>query len=172
MKKVYPRAEAHEISFKIHEEIAPYVEKFSLVGSLGRMESHVADIDILVIPKEGHISTIQAALSSMGDWKKGGKRAMTVEHILGSPFQLDLFLCHPPAQWGILTAVRLNPIPLVIYGKQVLDDMGLVRGGGDLHDAMGGRMRVEHEFDWFDLVGIPYVAAEDRWELTRRLRLI
>ena len=166
MKERHPAKEANQIAFKVFTLISDDVSKFLLVGSLGRKEEVVGDIDILVIPKS--ITAIRNKLRRIGRWKKGGERQMSVEGIFNSPFDLDLFLCHPPAQWGVLQAVRLNPIPLVLYGKQILDEAGYTRGGGalSLDDVP---IQVPTEEDWFKLVGIPYVPPKERWDLVAEI---
>lgn len=147
------------------------ISRFEIVGSLGRHEPKIRDLDILVEPMEGSIPEITYLMRESGDWKKGADRYMCVENILGSPLQLDLYLCHPPAQWGVLTAVRLNPAPLVIYGKKIIDQKGYRREGGTIFSAMA-EVRVPEEEDWFKLIDVEFVPPEERWELTRRLRLI
>lgn len=176
MKKLDPDrsyARMKRIADSIEVSISKHVKRLLLVGSLGRREGYAEDIDILVEPvSTNSIEGIRAVLKDIGEWKKGADRQMTVKNVFHSGVQLDLFLCHPPAQWGVLTAVRLNPIPLVIYGKQVIDDKGYIRGGGTIHDEHGDELHLPTEREWFDLIDIPFSFPEKRWELVRDLRLI
>ena len=162
-----------ELAYRVHEKIAHYTNKFILVGSLGRNENRICDVDLLIEPKDTTqaLSSIREELKLMGDWRKGGDRNMLVENILNTTVMLDLYICHPPAQWGVLTAVRLNPVPLMLEGKRRIDEAGLTRKGGTIFD---GKVELElpTEQDWFKLVKIPFVPPEKRWELTRDLRLI
>lgn len=171
-KPIYSSELGSKQAFRVHEKIAHLVDKFMLVGSLGRKESRICDVDILVIPTDIHdIPSIRTELRMMGEWKRGGSRNMVVENIFKSGLNLDLYLCHPPAQWGVLTAVRLNPAPLVIEGKRRIDNAGLTRKGGTIFDGTR-ELRIAEEVDWFDLIGIKFVPPWKRWELTRDLRLI
>ena len=172
MIKTYDSEAGLEVSDKLHDAIEEYVERFSLMGSLGRGEDRIADVDILVEPKPGCILSIRSAMLDAGEWVKGAERQMTIKDAFGTPLRLDLFLCHPPAEWGILTAVRLNPTPLVIYGKKVIDDLGYIRKNATICTPMGGKISMPEEKDWFGLVGIPYCEPWDRWRITRNLRLI
>lgn len=168
MKIKYPAKDTEEIVYKIFDDLIDYTSRFTVVGSLGRKESEVGDIDILVIPTD--IPGIRRKLGLIGAWNRGGDRFMAVDNVYDSPFGLDLFLCHPPAQWGVLTAVRLNPIPLVIYGKKKIDEQGYERKGGGI-SLDGVPLRLPKEEDWFKLVGIPYVPVTERWELVEKLGL-
>jgi len=169
---LYDAEVGYEVANKLHDALNKYVVWLALMGSLGRGESKVADLDILVEPIPGCILPIRSVLLDAGQWVKGGERQMTISDTFNSPLRLDLFLQHPPAQWGILTAVRLNPVPLVIYGKKVIDDLGYIRKNATIHTSIGDEIPVPEERDWFNLVGIPYCSPEGRWELTRELRLI
>jgi DNA polymerase/3'-5' exonuclease PolX len=168
MKPRHPAKDTEEIVYKIFSAIDPYVSKFKLVGSLGRKEDQVGDIDVLVEPT--NIPAIRAELTKMGTWKRGGDRLMVINNVFGSIFQFDLWLSHPPSQWGVAVAIRLNPAPLVIYGKQVIDDKGFVRKGGGI-SFNGVPLRVPEEKDWFRLADLPYVGVTERWDLVDDLNL-
>ncbi len=167
----YDAEVGHDLIPKLLKLLGDHVSRFEIVGSLGRDEPVIGDLDILVEPMEGSIPEIRYLVESNGTWVKGAERLMKVENIFNSPLTLDLWLCHPPAQWGVLTAVRLNPAPLVIYGKERIDKKGYRRKGGAIYTAMG-EIKVPEEEDWFKLIDVEFVPPEERWELTRRLRLI
>lgn len=172
-KKTFPLAKGFQIAAEVIRRLDPHIHRFCYVGSLGRWEDVLGDIDILVEPN--NIPAIDAEMKRMGEWVRGGERQMTIKNTLNSETYLDLFLCHPPAQWGVITAVRLNPAPLVIHGKKVLEEKGYRHVDGTiLYDTLGGtdEIDVPFESDWFDLIGVEFVRPEDRWELTRKLRLI
>jgi hypothetical protein len=172
-KKTFPLAKGFQLAAEVIRQMDAYVHRFAYMGSLGRWEDVICDIDILVEPRD--IKSIKSCMESLGEWVRGGERQMTVKNILGSDVSLDLFLCHPPAQWGVITAVRLNPKPLVIYGKEELERRGYRHVDGTIHyDTLGGTDEIDIPFesDWFDLIEVEYVRPEDRWELTRKLRLI
>jgi len=173
IKQTFDAKLGQEVTYRVFDLIQKHVAEFNLVGSLGRKEKRICDVDILVKLKDGDFSieAIRGLLKKNGEWVKGGMRNMVVDKVFGSELRLDLFLCHAPAQWGVLTAVRLNPIPLVIHGKELIDVLGYERKGGAIY-ANDVPLELSLERDWFNLINIPYVPPEDRWELTRDLRLI
>jgi DNA polymerase/3'-5' exonuclease PolX len=168
VREKYPAQDTKEFVYKIFCAISPYTSKFKLVGSLGRKEDQVGDIDILVEPTD--IPAIRAELSKMGTWKRGGDRLMVINNVFDSVFQFDLWLSHPPSQWGVAVAIRLNPAPLVIYGKKVIDSKGLTRGGGTIFNG-DQELSIPEEEDWFKLVDLPYVEVTERWKLVEELGL-
>jgi len=173
MKKTFPLAKGFQLAAEVIRQMDAYVHRFAYMGSLGRFEEVICDIDILIEPRD--IKAIGALMKTMGDWDRGGERQMCIKNVLGSDMGLDLFLCHPPAQWGVITAVRLNPVPLVKYGKATIDGLGYSRSNGTIYNSHSDGVEevpIPFESDWFDLINVEYVRPEDRWELTRKLRLI
>lgn len=176
-----PLSVVEELEREVKKRILPYTVDYMVVGSVGRKEAFVGDLDILVYPKKTgipevtsrpnyQIGQIQRAVESMGQWHKGGSRQMTVRNIFNSGINLDLFLCHPPAQWGVLVAVRLNPAELVIWMKTQIDVRGYEREHGTIHQA-GREVKVPTEEDYFKLAGLEWCPAEARRELAWQLGL-
>lgn len=180
MPKV-PLSVAEDLEKEVKKRILPYTVDYMVVGSVGRGEPFVGDLDILVYPKKlgipgsdkpnYQISQIQREVQSMGQWHKGGTRQMTIRNILNSGISLDLFLCHPPAQWGVLVAVRLNPAELVIWMKAQIDIRGYKREYGAIHDQAGREIKVPTEEDYFKLAGLEWCPAGARRELAWQLGL-
>lgn len=152
------------------DHIRPYIKRSMFVGSIGREESMVGDIDILVEPKNAEaIKRIKASLMNFGSWNRGADRMMVVDNLYGSGIKLDLFLCHAPAQWGVLVGVRLNPKDLVIWAKAKLDGLGYQREGGTVKDRHGVEVHIPDERDWFHLLEIEWTPANRRYELCKTL---
>lgn len=144
--------------------------KVSWVGSIGREESQVGDIDILIAPEDqASIRKIKANLLKIGEWSRGADRMMVVDNVFGSGIKLDLFLCHPPAQWGVLEAVRLNPKEFVIWAKAKLDGMGYRREGGTIYDKHEQEIYVHDEKAYFRLLDVEWVQPNRRYELCKKL---
>lgn len=176
MKRKFSRLTGDLAVSRIMYELEPWVFKWQVVGSLGRREASIGDIDILVQPKilptiESNISEIRQILKGSGKWKRGGSRLMTVTDLFEiSDLTLDLFLCHPPAQWGVLVGVRLNPPEFVIWAKKKLGSMGYMRGCGTIHDKTGREVKVRTEEDWFKLLGIEVPPANQRNSLLELIK--
>lgn len=117
-------------------EEAKAVAHVEVVGSIRRSRPYVSDIELLARP---HMDTgdlfggehgapilepILEVLAQFGSLEKSGARYMKLalapsEGVTGpngSPVDrypsLDLFLCHPPASWGVLRAIRTGPAQL------------------------------------------------------------
>ena len=173
---------AHDVLVKLCDSFT--IAQNAIVGSLGRKEKVICDIDLLIQPVNVQvIPGIINELRSYGEITRGdgGKtkgslaRQVKVRNVFGSGMNLDLFLCHPPAQWGVITAVRLNPIPFVIWAKRRLDSFGYRRQSGTIFVKDVDReveCALPREEEWFGLLGIPFRPPEERWALTRELRLI
>lgn len=164
---------------ELEARLRPYTVDYMVVGSVGRKEPLVGDLDILIYPKkENHsgigtypIPKIQRELQAIGTWHKGGTRAMSVRNILGTNISLDLFLCHPPAQWGILVGSRLNPAEFVVWAKAKFDDL-YIRENGTLFDYKTGvEIKVPDEKTYFKLLGVEWCPPTQRRELCERMGL-
>lgn len=112
---------------KLVERIEPLVERVEVVGSIRRAREHVGDIELLAEPKTRtepdlfhpeevpDLEPVVQALSDVGEVVKSGARYVQVRLGERPPgdfdtrTQLDLFLCHPPAQWGALKVIRTGP---------------------------------------------------------------
>ncbi len=172
-KTLFPLAKAFQVAAEVILKLDPHINKFTHLGSLGRFEKYVSDIDILVDPR--NTRAIKYVLKELGDWKRGGDRQIYIDHVLGTDMGLDIFLCQPPAQWGVAIASRLNPVPLFLYGKGMIVAKGYTHESNTiLSNSMGGTKVVDipEESDWFALAEVEFVRPEDRWELTRDMRLI
>ena len=173
---------AHEVLENLCDAFT--IAQTTIVGSLGRKEKAICDIDLLIQPVSVKvIPGIIEELRRYGEITRGAggmtkgslARQVKVKNVMDSGMNLDLFLCHPPAQWGVLTAVRLNTIPFVIWAKKRLDSFGYRRQGGTIFVKDVDReveCTLPREEDWFGLLGIPFRPPEERWTLTRELRLI
>ena len=120
---------------KLLEAIAPHVTRAAIVGSIRREKPEVGDIEILAVPRMGpgdlftnkraDTDSIIHELRKIGSVERSGERYIKVQlgkqgrGIEWNKFKrskiaddwptLDLFLCHFPAQWGTLSAIRTGP---------------------------------------------------------------
>ena len=137
--RTFPKNQGLGIANTIRGSLYPYIDKFTTVGSLGRGEDVIGDIDLLVQPKSlEDIPWIKAVIERAGVWVKGGDRQMTIKEVFHTRgLRLDLFLCHPPAQWGVLKAFRLLKADQVIELKRLLGAYGYRHKGGTIYDDYG-----------------------------------
>jgi DNA polymerase/3'-5' exonuclease PolX len=154
--------------------LRPHTDRAELAGSIRRLRPTVGDIEIVAEPSsvvdglfgEERLSLpeIRAACDKMGRVTKGGERMIQVADVFGSGITLDLFLVHPPAEWGVILAIRTGPAPFSralvtrIKGRLWRCKDGWVR------DDSGRRVPCPTEREFFAAAGLAYLAPEDRTE--------
>ena len=119
-------SEALDLAGRAVERLRLVVARVEIAGSLRREQETVGDIELVAEPVSNgdlfgpspspQIEPVQAAMKDMGRWVKGGRRMMQVTDVLGHrDVKLELYLVHPPAQWGSLLAIRTGPADLGQY---------------------------------------------------------
>ena len=133
----------------------------------------MGDIEFLARPRmqtelfggdKPDIEPVKIAMRSMGGWVKGGERYMQVANVFGSGVSLDLFLCHPPAQWGSLMLIRTGPAKFSERVVSRIKATGHMRHkDGRVVDVATGITRpTPREEDLFRLAGMEYVPPKER----------
>ena len=157
-----------DVAYPIAEEAAriltPTLDMVKVVGSLRRKRPFVGDVEFLGVPvfecdlfgsnPTPVLEPVRRALRGMGEWSKGGDRFMQITDLLGTPgLTLDLYLVHPPAEWGSLLAIRTGPWQLGLLAMMALNKNGYRhRHGRILED--GVLVPTPTEEDFFELAGI------------------
>lgn len=157
-----PWAEAAEIAKRLSADLASVVVRVKVVGSVRRRKPEVGDIELLVEPKtmpdllggtEPDIDSIRMTVRSWGRIVKGGARYIQVAAYAG--VQVDIFLCHPPAQWGSLLAIRTGPGDLGRHAVTRMIERGYRHEEGHVVDRAGNVIPTPEEGDFFRLAGLP-----------------
>jgi DNA polymerase/3'-5' exonuclease PolX len=164
--------EAYKLAEQVSRELAPHVDRIKAVGSLRRRRSRVGDIEFLVEPKQvavdlfgtlkADIDPIRAELHQLGTWVKGGDRMMQITDLLGrAGLHLEVYLVHPPAQWGSLLAIRTGPRDLGHEAVTRMRENGLRHIEGRV---MRGTETIPTptEEDFFRLAGLDCVPPHER----------
>lgn len=185
-----PLAEAAALSWELVGLLAPYCERLEVLGSIRRGRPDCGDIELLAIPKtsaelvrdlfgdpiEKRLTSLLehqlAALLANGDIEKRqpirwGER---YKAFLFDGFPVDLFICRPPAQWGVLSIIRTGSNEfckrlVTPVEKGGLCPRGLMFQGGALWRLeKGGAVMVEtpEETDVFAALGLRYVEPSVR----------
>lgn len=173
--------EALRVGERVANELAPHVKRIKAVGSLRRQKATVNDIEFLVEPKpqpallddvaQPDVESIKGALRTMGTWVKGGERFMQITNLFGIRGRtLEIYLCHPPAQFGSLLAIRTGPYELGRFAMMALSKRGYTHIDGHvIENATGNVVPTPEEEDFFRLAGIPHWKPAHREDLYTRL---
>lgn len=173
------------------ELLAPACERIAIAGSARRRKPAVSDIELVVAPRfetapagdlwgEGTVERdclaellveqrdtgelvprrviLHRANGSLEEARRVGPAYQALEH-RGIP--VDLFIVRPPAEWGVIFALRTGPgdwnTRLVIecrrYGRRVR--------GGRLY-VLGRHVACPEEADFFRALGQPWVEPVER----------
>lgn len=169
------------------DELRPYCERIALAGSLRRGKQRVKDIELVVIPKfvsagdslfEGMSSEVNALDQHLATMLESGSIKMRVGNAGGTSWgprakfavyegvPVDIFSVIPPAQWGLILAIRTGPADFSkrfmtsrLYGG--LLPPGLRVSDGQVWEA-GKSIPIPEEDDWFALLGMNTPRPEDR----------
>ncbi len=110
--------EARSIADRVLGELAAVCERVAVAGSVRRRKEECHDIEIVAVPKfetgadlfgnpmMGR-SLLDPIVCDLGRVEKNGPRYKKV--MLPEGIALDLFVVLPPAQWGVIYALRTGP---------------------------------------------------------------
>jgi DNA polymerase/3'-5' exonuclease PolX len=161
---------------RIMEILYPFCLQCEVVGSVRREAEEVKDIEILVEPADQlgleeavRTERFTLRLDSKGRPCNGprAKRLRFDDEKLRSPIALDLFICLPPAQYGVLKVLRTGPAELsrrLVTPRRlkgVLPDGWKVQNG-QLFDKEGQSLMVPTEERFFELLNTPYIDPRRR----------
>lgn len=164
---------AQKFAERARKDLEPVVKQITVVGSVRRRVSYVGDIEVLVRPMmqtqlfggdEPMTDAIKRKLWEMGRWVRGGQRMMKITDLYGFPdISLDVFLVHPPSEWGVLKLIRTGSRRFSTRVATRLKGLGTpFRDGRILDLATGETIPAPTERDVFAAAKMPYKAPEDR----------
>lgn len=157
-----PWAEAAELAKQLVDELAEAVVRVKTVGSVRRRREMVGDIELLVEPRvsgdlfggEGpDLDAVRHVARGWGRLLKNGDRFLQVRRWDGT--NIDLFLCHPPAQWGSLLAIRTGPVELSRHAVTCMLGRGFRHERGFVMGQDKQVVPTPEEEDFFRLAGLP-----------------
>jgi DNA polymerase/3'-5' exonuclease PolX len=151
----------------ICRQIDPYVTRFQIAGSVRREKAEVGDIEIVAIPKLKTVrdmfqvevatdSLLDQVIPTLGTVIKNGPKYKQID--LG-PIKLDLFLVTPPAQWGVILALRTGPADFSQALVTARNKHGLLPSHAKVEDGAvwsGGKIiPMPEETDFLKFCGFP-----------------
>lgn len=117
---------AYKLARSLADDLAPACERIEIAGGLRRRKPDVHDLELVAIPKSfplvrnllGEVTEdycplddYLADLVELGKLAPGDKNGRRFKQfkVLPSGIFLDLFIVLPPAQWGVIKAIRTGP---------------------------------------------------------------
>lgn len=181
------------VAERIRERLQPFCERIEIAGGIRRGKPDPHDIEIVAVPRlEVYTATVdmfsteqrthnlldqelarwrtERRLSDRPD-KHGraawGERFKRVQfHDGDDVIPLDIFSVLPPAQWGVIFAIRTGPAE---FGHKLVTsrlDGGAKPVGVEIKEGSitlnGSRVDVPEEDDYFRLLGVPTWPPEQR----------
>ena len=169
------------VAKKVEAVLEPLVVRMQLAGSVRRKKRYVRDIEFVVEPVMEQdlfeetmgpvLDELRWEVCLLGTWVKGGERLMQVSDVLGvEGLDLELYLCHPPAQWGSLLAIRTGPAALGVLAMTNMKKRFLWHEDGRVLDTRTNMiLPTPEEEDYFRLAGLEYLPPEERDVYVKKL---
>lgn len=171
---MFPAEVARAVARKIVEELRPACDRIEIAGSLRRGNPAVHDIDLVLLPKVsadefslGGSTPLEELLEhmvergSLASIRGRDRIKCFVATKTGIP--VDLYVAGPDT-WGTLLLIRTGSKEHNIRLAQRAKELGMkLRASGDgIEDGHGKLLKVEAEEDVFRILGLSYLAPEDR----------
>jgi hypothetical protein len=190
------RDQALQVFETLRELLSPVCTRLEPAGSLRRgTKEELSEIDILAIPDltppplpravfgkpvpkvyPTKIEALIADLALRGEiiLTASGPRQKKFFYIPAA-IKIDLYLCRPPATWGVLQLIRTGPelfghwvVTRERYGGALLDDYR-VQGGAVYHGAQKTKsleglepIGFDTEIGFLFFLGLPWIEPKDR----------
>jgi DNA polymerase/3'-5' exonuclease PolX len=182
-----PLVEAEQVASEILHQLLPTVIRAEVAGSIRRRKADIGDIEIVCVPRMETVQTglfgdpeevnlLEGLISEMCSSSRMGYRLDAGGRMCNGPrhksldyhgYALDLFSVLPPAQWGVILAIRTGSADfshrLVTHRHQggMLPEWARVKDGAIYHRD-GTLIPTPEETDVFRVLGIDYLAPEAR----------
>lgn len=178
------RSKALDIAQSYLREFLPSCERIEIAGSIRRGKQDVHDIELVAIPKPFSaadlfgqpIASLNAltAMIDIGfldmlpgrDYKviKGGPKYKQLE--LPEGINLDLFIVTPPAQWGVLFAIRTGPADFSQWCVTPRRKGGCMPLCAEQKNGCvyvnGAPIPMPDEIDYLNFLGLGWISPKDR----------
>lgn len=171
MKIRIPLDEAERIARKYTDMLTPYCERIEIAGSIRRRKAEVGDIEVVVVPltttdlfgsPNGYRDPVLPGIPT----NKNGLRYK--QYCLPEGIHLDLFVVLPPAQWGVIFALRTGGAEFsrkLVTAKRYggfLPSSYIIRDGA-VRRRTGEVVPTPEEGDFFALLGLDLIPPQERF---------
>lgn len=172
---------AHELANRVLASLESHCKRISVAGSIRRQLPVCHDIEVVLEPfiakdmfgvETGPIiEPLHDKLRSMGTWGKGATRYVQIHDVFEREgVKLDVFMVHPPAEWGSILAIRTGPQELGTWCVTKMWKYDFRHLDGHVVKAKTGEVvPTPSELDFFGCAGIECVSPRLRDRQARRL---
>ncbi len=151
-------------------------ERIEIAGSLRRQRPEVHDIDICLVPRRiqrtdlfgqpnGEISLLDERLGGIGEFKLNGPRHKHV-WLPDHEIHVELWIVLPPAQWGVILAIRTGPADFSKWLVMARQHGGAMPSYLKCQDGViwNGKTPIAapEEPDFFQLLELPWMEPKNR----------
>jgi len=170
---------AADLAARIRKAIQPHVQRAEVAGSVRRWKAECRDIEIVALADLNHdlfgdgngspiLDPLTDTLRTFGELALNGPRQKKVV-LKGSGMKVDVFIVHPPAQWGVIYAIRTGPAALgtMCVGHLKKHRGHRCRNGRIVNLGTGKTVDTPRERDFFELCGFPFVDPARRHALAQ-----
>lgn len=161
---------ANSIASVLKWKLSGRCVKIESAGSIRRLKKDVGDIELVAQPR---MMSEQIDLFGNKNWQslleeypwkklgeviKNGPRYKQI--VLKEGITLDLFIVQPPAQWGVIFAIRTGPADFSKWLVTKRENYGAlpndccVRDGGVYRGGQNKPIPMRREKDFFDFLGM------------------
>lgn len=191
-------AEARVRAQYLRDLLAPACERVEIAGSVRRSAPVVKDVELVAIPltervraglfgdvydiadhleqriaegiRDGWLAARDVEIHRKdGTLEHGRRMGERYKALVYDGIPVDLFIVRPPAEWGVVFAIRTGPGD---WNQRLVTDcqryFRRVEGGQVLH--MGKPVPCPEEADFFEAIGQPWVEPEERHPARVQLR--
>lgn len=167
MKQQYPLEQAKELAEELKQQLSRMTSRIEIAGSVRRCKETVGDIEIVCQPSETFdlfgAAEPQPIYLPYRAVKDGSRYK---QYRLPNGLCLDLFIVLPPAQWGVILALRTGPM---MFSKKLvtrrpwgyLPSEYHVEDGAVWHEERGV-IATPEESDYFRLCGLNWIPPQER----------
>lgn len=177
------RNDALPIAQAIKDYLQPFCVRVEIAGSIRRLKDDVHDIELVAQPimtksfdlfgqENAEISMLnnRSILEQLGNILKAGQRYVQIA--LNENINLDLFIVLPPAQWGVILAIRTGPADFSRWIVTNRSKGGALPNGWKIAEGrvLSGNLTDELFFPeenaflkWLDLGWIPPEKRQPKW---------
>lgn len=170
---------AQNLAHHLIERIKPTLIRVEVAGSIRRECERVGDIEIVAQPylnedlfaDQGSpiLEPLLGELGKIGRIVKGGQRYIRVFFTKPEVYG-DIFLVHPPAQWGSIMAIRTGPSDLSRYVVTKMREQGVRHQDGYAKNIETGEVvPTPTEEDFFGLAGLTCPLPKHRDALAKKV---